>query len=193
MKRILAGLITTILMVWMIWTGMTRSNSSIERASDADSRDRFQKQLGFDGATESIARLLERASAGDVASYLDSFGGALRDRLQREADERGREAFAQRLRRAGLMRKSHAIFAPEADGNRPGTAKVTVESAYGDRIERQTFHLQRGSAGWLVIETGAAREEVHKNQLGSLATYEEPEGSPVVTGSLAIGSEPGEE
>jgi len=88
--------------------------------------------------------------------------GRLRERFVREADEIGRDAFAVRLRRAGLARKSHALFAPEPDGDREGAARITVESTFADRIERQTFRLEQANGGWLVTEVEAAREHVPK-------------------------------
>ena len=115
--------------------------------------------------------------------------GQLHARLAREADELGRDVFALRLRRAGLARKSHAIFAPEPDGDRPDAARITVESTFADRIERQTFRLERTDSGWLVTEIETAREHVPKTPLGSLATYEEPEAAPVAVDSVNLRSD----
>ena len=75
------------------------------------------------------------------------------------------------------------IFAPEPDGDRLDAARITVESTFADRIERQTFRLEQAASGWLVTEIETAREHVPKTPLGSLATYEEPEGPPVAAGS----------
>jgi len=184
MKRSLAGLVTTMIMGFLIWSGLNRSPSSTHPATDSETGSRlqdlrFENRARLHGATDCIEGLLASARDGDAASYLDAFGGPLRARLEREADERGRDAFALLLRRAGLARKSHAIFAPEPDGNRTGAARITVESAFADRLERQTFRLERAEGGWLVTEIETAREQVPKNSLGSPATYEEPEGIPV--------------
>ena len=81
-----------------------------------------------------------------MPAYLAAFGPALRERLGREAEEKGREAFAGSLRAAARARKSHAVFAPEADG--PDAARVVVESVYPDRNERQTYRLERSEGGW---------------------------------------------
>jgi len=189
MKRILAGFVTTMIMGLMIWTGLHRSPSSTQPATDSetDSRSqdaRFQNlsvqdRARLQGATDCIERLLVSARQGDADSYLGAFGGPLRARLEHEADERGRDAFALLLRRAGLARKSHAIFAPEPDGDRLGAARITVESTFADRLERQTFRLERATGGWLITEIETARDRVPKNALGSLATYQEPEGNPL--------------
>jgi len=186
MKRILAGLFTTMIMGLMIWSGLNRSPSPTRPAteSETDSRSQdlsVQNRARLQGATDCIEGLLASARDGDAASYLGAFGGPLRARLEREADERGRDAFALLLRRAGLARKSHAIFAPESDGDRTDAARITVESTFADRLERQTFRLERAEGGWLVTDIETAREQVPKNSLGSLATYQEPEGNPVAS------------
>jgi len=184
MKRILAGLFTTMIMGLMIWSGLNRSPSPARPASESGTDSRFQ-DLGFQnraslqGAADRIEGLLASARDGDTALYLGAFDGPLRARLEREADERGRDAFAVLLRRAGLARKSHAIFAPEPDGDRTGLARVTVESTFADRLERQTFRLEHTRGGWLVTEIETARQQVPQNVPGTLATYREPEGNPV--------------
>jgi hypothetical protein len=191
MKRIVAGLLTTLLAVLMIRTGLYRSQTPTLPASGSNARsgsegDNLGSRAPLEGATDCVEKLLASARNGDAASYLDRFGGALRARLEREADERGRAAFAQLLRRAGLARKSHAIFGPEFDGDRAGAARLTVESAFADRVERQTFRLERAEGRWRVIEIETPREHVPKKALGSLATYEEPEGMPTVGGSAEL-------
>ena len=194
MKRILAGLFTTIIMGLMIWTGLNRSPSSTRSATDSETGSGFsgsdsripalRMRAGLQGAADRIEGLLASARDGDAAAYLGAFGGPLRARLEREADERGRDAFALLLRRAGLARKSHAIFAPEPDGDRAGAARITVESTFADRLERQTFRLEHTKGGWLVTAIETAREQVPQNAPGTLATYQEPEGNPVAGDSV---------
>ena len=184
MKRIVAGLLTTIIMGVMTWTALSRprasSPSSTASMPDSGFQDSsFQKRPDLKGATACIERLLEAARAGDVAAYIQAFGGPAHARLAREVDEIGRDIFALRLRRAGVARKGHAVFAPEPDGDRLDGAAITVESTFADRIERQTFRLEQANRRWLVTEIETAREHVPKNPLGSLATYEEPEAAPV--------------
>jgi hypothetical protein len=180
MKRNLAGLFTTIVMGLMIWTGLNRSPSSTPSATDSEADPKsqdprfqdlgFQNRAGLQGAADRIEGLLASARDGNAASYLGAFGGPLRARLEREADERGRDAFALLLRRAGEARRSHAIFAPEPAGDRTDAARITVESTFADRLERQTFRLERAKGGWLVTEIETARQQVPKNSPGSLAT-----------------------
>ena len=188
MRRFVAGLFTAIVMALMIWTALshTRSPKAAGEVTAASSRfqdSRLQNSAQFTGATACIEGLLASARAGDVVAYLATFGGSLQDRLTREAEEIGRDAFAVRLRRAAMARKSHAVFAPEPEGDRPDVVRVTVESAFADRIERQTFHLDRAPRGWVVTGIDTAREHVSRTPLGSLATYNEPEGPPVAARS----------
>ena len=184
MKRILAGLLTTIVMGLMTWTALRPSPLSTHVASLRNADSTFQNAAQLEGSTAAIEGLLADARAGDVAAYLNAFGSPLRERLERESDEIGRAVFAFRLRRTGLARKSHAIFAPEPDGDAPDATRITVESTFADRIERQTFRLEQAHGSWLVTAIETAREHVPTKPLGSLATYEAPEGAPVAAESV---------
>jgi hypothetical protein len=179
MRRILAGSLTAIIMGFLIWNSVGRSTALRHAANSGGEDSRFQKSAKYQEATACIERLLESARKGDVFSYLNAFGGPLRERLERQADERGRDVFALRLRRAGLARKSHAIFAPRPAGDRGLAASITVESTFSDRLERQTFQLERAAGGWLVAEIESAGERASAKPIGALATYDEPEGAPV--------------
>jgi hypothetical protein len=169
MKRILAGLLTAALMGLLLWSGSRRSSAPAgpgagqsEAAHPAEAR---------------VAALLETTTKGDVPAYLDSFGGPLRERLAREVEERGRDAFAADLRRSAQARKSHAIFAAEPDGD--DVARVAVETVYPDRNERQTYRVDRGQGGWLVTEVETVRSVQPKAKFGATASYQEPEGNPL--------------
>jgi hypothetical protein len=183
MRRMLAGSLTVIIMVLMIGVGLRRPVPPY--VADAESAVRPEGALSrfpdsrLQDASERIEGLLGSARKGDVTAYIGAFAGPLRARLEHEAQERGQAAFAAQLRRAGQARKSHAVFAAEPDLASPDAARITVETAYADRLERQTFRLERASGGWLVTEVETARDVVPKNVVGSLATYEEPEGVPV--------------
>ena len=194
MKRVAAALITAIVMTLMTWTALSQSRSPMNATkavmTDSTSQDSpLPTSARFEGATLCIESLLASARAGDVASYLTAFGGPLRDRLAREADEVGRDVFALQLRRASQARKSHAVFTPEPAGGSGDGAWIMVESTFADRIERQTFRLEHAPSGWIITETETAREHVPKTPLGSLAKYQEPEGPPVGTAADESGSE----
>jgi hypothetical protein len=132
-----------------------------------------------------VNTLLEGAWSGDVPAYLDSFGGPLRDRLGREVEERGRDAFAADLKRAAQSRKSHAVFSAEPESD--DVARVAVETVYPDRNERQTYRVDRGPSGWLVTEVETVRSHQPKAKFGTPASYQEPEGVPVQGMSPNVG------
>ena len=120
---------------------------------------------------------MEATKAGDVEAYLASFSGSLKDRFNREVAEQGREAFAARLRETATTRKSHALFAPEAEG--PEGARLVVESVYPDRNERQTFRVEQLDGRWLITGLETARSHQPASKFGTMATFESPEGIPV--------------
>jgi len=195
MRRALAALITVAIGAGMLWTGLRRGDRSAQVSSETALRgsqgarsqrsDAGSPAGGLAGAAERIEGLLDCARRGDVQGYLNSFGGPVRARLEQQVEERGLEAFAAELRRSGQLRKSHAVFAAEPAGEALESARVTVETTFTDRIERQTYHLDWRDAGWLVTDVERARDQLPKNPLGSWATYQEPEGVPVPTASMA--------
>jgi hypothetical protein len=171
-----------IVMAGMLWLGLRRpgpAGSGAPSPSDEAGSRAGRSSPDTTGASERIEALLAAAGRGDVDAYLASFTGPIRDRLARQANERGRAAFAEELRRAARARKSHATFEPDPDGDGPVAARVTVESTFADRIERQTFRLVRGTSGWVIDGVESARDHSPRNALGTLATYREPEGPPV--------------
>jgi hypothetical protein len=172
MKRIIAGILTLALMGVLLWSGVNRPAGPVLSGTSASARGNTP-----DPAELRLATLLESAWNGDVAGYLSCFSGPLRARLEREVNERGRDAFAADLKRAAWSRKSHAIFAVEPEGE--AAARIVVETVYPDRNERQTYHLAEQAGLWLVGEVETIRSQVPKARYGTAATYQEPEGVPV--------------
>jgi hypothetical protein len=189
MRRALAGLITVVIGAATLWAGLRRDNRSGRVTGELEHppsphagvarSEAAVRPPGIAGATERIEALLECARRGDVAGYLNSFGGTVRARLEQQVAERGLEVFAAELRRFGELKKSHAVFAPEPDGADSETVRVGVETTFADRIERQTYCLKLCDAGWFVTEVERARDQVPENPVGSPATFHEPEGVPV--------------
>lgn len=183
MKRVLAATITLVLMGVLAWSGMRRSamtgsapaGGPAEAANPAEAR---------------VHGLLESASRGAVGDYLGAFDGPVRERLEREVSERGRDAFAADLRAAAQARKSHAVFAAEPDGD--DTARITVETVYPDRNERQTYRVDRKAAGWFVTEVETVRTSQPKAKFGTTASYEAPEGVPVQIPGTVVENGPDE-
>jgi hypothetical protein len=183
MKRALAGILTVVIVSVMIATALRPKTPSYPvgrmRAEQAGHIAAPASDAQFQDASRRVEGLLDCARRGDVSAYLEAFAGPLRGRLEQEAKERGLAAFAGQLQRAGGARKSHAIFAPRSEGTGSSAVTVTVESVYADRIERQTFRLTRDSGAWLVTEVERARDVRTGKPLGTIATFEEPEGVPV--------------
>jgi hypothetical protein len=195
MRRLLAALCALIVMCGMLWMGLRRSDL---QALGRPQTDRDDRRHGPDlsGTSDTIESLLDVARRGDVAAYLALFEVPLRSRLERLADERGRDAFAADLRSAARARKSHAIFDPEPDGNDSDSARIIVESTFADRIERQSYRLVRVRSGWIITDVESALSRVPNKTLGSIATFQEPEGVPVATdqttATVAPGADPEE-
>jgi hypothetical protein len=182
MKRPLAAIAAVLVMAAMLWLGRNQSGSTGSAVAPAVAEERSSDgQPGVDrgGAARRIEGLLADAERGDVDAYLAAFSAPLRERLTRQAEERGRRGFGEELRRTARARKSHAVFEPEPEGGGPDKARVAVESTFADRIERQTFRVARVASGWVITDVETARDHVPRNALGSAATYQAPEGPPV--------------
>ncbi len=181
MRRLAAGALTVLLMGILAWSGLRRPVTEPVRSSG--------ESPVSNPAEARIRSLLESAWEGNVTEYLAAFDGPMRQRLEREVGEKGREAFATSLRTAARSRKSHAVFAAEAEGE--DSARVTVETVYPDRNERQTYRIDRRPEGWLVTDVETVQAHEPKAKYGTPANYQEPEGPPVPSGRLNV--ETGEE
>jgi hypothetical protein len=174
MRRALAAIVTVALMGLLLRSGLRDPGPGGTAGGPPLSPDSTESAPGPEVR---VRALLADASAGDVPGYLAAFAPALRARFGREADEKGRDAFAGALREAAKARKSHAVFAPEADG--PDAARVVVEAVYPDRIERQTYRLERVGGDWLIADVETVRGHRPPARFGTPASYQEPEGVPV--------------
>jgi hypothetical protein len=195
MRRILAGLLTVVMMALLIWAGARRTQppgATDPVGPSAAPRDEVATSTAPPAhpAESCVQALMESARQGDVAAYLDAFTGDLRKRLDREIAERGRGAFADDLGTAARSRKSHAVFSAETEG--ADAALVTVEAVYPDRNERQTYRIEKTGDRWLVVGVETVRSVQPKAKYGSMATFEAPEGVPV-QGDGGVTVETGEE
>jgi hypothetical protein len=186
MKRLAAGLLTAVLMGALLWSGVRHAGAPGFDRPAAPSTGTSRTPSGESPAETRVLAILESARRGDVAGYLDGFAGPLRRRLEQQADDRGRAAFAADLRAAARSRKSHAVFAPEPDG--PDAERVTVEAVYPDRNERQTYRVERDESGsaWLVTEVETVRSHQPPAKYGSPAAFIAPEGNPVQEAGAVI-------
>jgi hypothetical protein len=164
MKTIIAGILTLAILAAMLFVGSRRIAPTPSADPDgAGSR----VEAGESPAEEAVRRLIRSGDQGDVTGYLDSFSESMRARLARDVESRGREAFAEDLRRASGARKAHAVFAAEPDGD--DAARVTVETVYPDRNERQTYRVVKSGDGWRVAEVATARTRQPSARFGTPA------------------------
>ncbi len=176
MKRLTAGVLTLVTAGVLLWTGTRREPPRIESSPSLVESPPVQEEPTL-AALEFLRGTLEAARKGDVAAYLASFAGTLRQRLQHEVEQRGHEVFAADLKRAARARKGHALYAPEPDG--PGAYVITVESVYPDRNERQTYRLERTNDTWRITAVEPARGHTPRTKYGDLADFQAPQDVPV--------------
>ncbi|MFO0950312.1 MAG: hypothetical protein U0835_04015 [Isosphaeraceae bacterium] len=178
MKRAVAFVITAFLMGGLLWLG------GPGRQADSDGRESVSPTpaaASTHPAETCVQSLMESAAKGDVDAYLGAFTGALRERLEREISGRGRQGFADDLNRSARLRKSHAVFSAEPDGE--ASATVVVESVYADRNERQTYRVERSpGGGWAVADVETVKSRQPQAKFGAPASFEAPEGVPVQGG-----------
>jgi hypothetical protein len=179
MKPLVAGLLTAVVLAAMLVLGSRRAVTT-----DPAGRQEIQAPSGVASSPAEVAvkALLKSGEDGDVTAYLASFAGPMKDRLEREVADRGREAFADDLRRAAASRKSHAVFAGEPDGD--DVARITVETVYSDRNERQTYRVEKTGDGWRVADVATVKSHQPAAKFGSPASFIAPEGVPVQESTL---------
>lgn len=174
MKPLVAGVLTAGVLAAMLVVGSRRGATTAPPSPQAAEA---RGEVGASPAEETVRGLLRSGEGGDVAGYLATFAGPMKARLEREVGARGREAFADDLRRAAAARKSHAVFAPEPDGDI--AARVTVETVYPDRNERQTYRVEKTDDGWRVTDVATVVSHQPAAKFGTPASYVAPEGVPV--------------
>ncbi len=175
MRKLAAAAITLVMLGFLLYRGLAERSGPLGTADNAALDTMLDDPLA--PAQDRVRGLLEAARAGDVEKYLSAFSGSLRERLAREAEEKGRSAFSKQLREAAMARKSHAQFAPETDGEE--SVQITVESVYPDRNERQKFRVEKVDGDWFITSVETVRSHQPASKFGTLATFEGPEGVPV--------------
>jgi len=187
-RRILAALLTCLIMGSLAWMARGRPSGSGQGGwgglTETVNENESDEDVGLT-AEGRVRSLLRAAAEGDVETYLAGFDDTYRQRLQQQMTERGREAFAAELQDAAKARTSHAIFSAEGLGEST-TTTVVLESAYPDRNERQTFHLERSGGTWTVTNVETARAHKPQVPFGDQAQFQEPEGPPVSIASPAL-------
>jgi hypothetical protein len=164
MKALIAGLLTAAVLAAMLFLGSRKVATT--PPTDPQGAEAWSEPAA-NPAEEAVRALIRSCDEGDVTGYLEAFAGPIRARVEREVASRGREAFADDLRRAAGARKGHAVFAAEPDGD--DDARVAVETVYPDRNERQTYRVVKSGEGWRVTEVATVRSRQPAARFGASA------------------------
>ncbi len=112
---------------------------------------------GDRGPEATVYAMFEAVGKGDVAGYLDCYGGELLDRLKAAARESGDARFAEDLRRRGEGMTGIAISRPPGDAaSSAESAILRVEQVFRDRNEAQDYSLRRRRGRWRIEGIGPA-------------------------------------
>lgn len=114
-------------------------------------RDRQAPRATETGATaeDVLIGMVEAMGKGDVAAWLDCFGGELRGRLETLVRQLGNQELAAQLKARHQPMKGFAILEKQPQGN--DRLVVSTETVYADKNARQTFVLQRQSVSWKIV------------------------------------------
>jgi hypothetical protein len=160
-KRIVAGLITLLILGGVLWYGRGKPPASAPAAAAADTPETC------------IERMFTAAQRGDVTAYLDCFAGSERDRLERELSGRPPADFARSLRDAVATLKGRAVFRNGPAEIVSDPASYTIDRVYESRSERQLYQLSRQSGVWRIQSVATANPFQPGKPYGS-PVYDEP-------------------
>ena len=146
--------LTVLIVAVLLWSGLTRPLRTRRGPRPGIARAATGRPAR---PGRGAARALLERWRGDVAGYLGASAVRSATRLEREVDERGREAFADDLRRAA--RRARATpSSPPSPRARPRRRGSPSRPSYPDRNERQTYRLARdGGRRWLVTDVETVR------------------------------------
>ena len=163
MKRIVAALLTLLILAAVLWFGRAAPTSPATAPSTA----------AADTPEGCIERMFAAAQRGDVTAYLDCFIGPERDRLERELAGQPPEVFARSLQDAVAGLKGRAVFRNDAPQAAADSASYTIDRVYASRTERQRYQLTRQSGVWRIQSVATANPFQPAKAYGS-PVYEEP-------------------
>ena len=86
---------------------------------------------------------------GIRSSYVDTFGGPLRQQIQQVMRESGKSQFANYLSTQSGAFQSVAVSVTDQPSD--AEARLRVEYVYTNRNEVQTFHLKKDAGRWAII------------------------------------------
>ena len=101
-----------------------------------------------------IWRSSDSARNGDPKAYLDCFHGALRERLDRAAQDMGQDRFSSYLKR--LDQELTGIAVSDLEQPDSNTASLRVEFVYQGRSDVQKYEFELVQGSWRIVGIGDA-------------------------------------
>ncbi len=101
-----------------------------------------------------IWRSSDAARKGDAKAYLDCFHGALRERLERAAQDMGQDQFSEYLKKLDQELTGIAVSDLEQPDN--DTASLRVEFVYQGRSDVQKYAFELVTGSWRIVGIGDA-------------------------------------
>ncbi len=95
-----------------------------------------------------IWRMVDAARDGDARAYLDCFGGALRERLEKTANEMGASEFSRYLKK--LNGEMTGIAVSDFEQSDEQTARLRVEFVSRGKSEAQTHRFRLIDGEWKI-------------------------------------------
>jgi hypothetical protein len=95
-----------------------------------------------------VWQLSDAAREGNVRAYLDCFGGALRQKLEKTASDMGEAQFSQYLKQ--LNGEVTGIAVSDLERTDQQTAALRVEFVFRSRSEAQKHHFKLSAGRWKI-------------------------------------------
>lgn len=172
MKRLIAVLITCLLLGFALWWARSASQNTGTPTGESPE--------------QCIQRMFAAAEQGDVDAYLACFTGPERTRLEGELADQSRRDFADALQNAVATLKGRAVFAPDPQQPLGDTAEIDVERVYATRTERQTYRLVRQRGRWQIYQVQTAEAYQPAKPYGT-PVFEMPDQAPGSGGNEGAG------
>lgn len=112
-------------------------------------RERWSKISSSPASPEEVVwRMSDAAREGDVRAYLDCFGGALRQKLEKTASEMGASEFSRYLKK--LNDEITGIAVSDLEQMDQQTARLRVEFVFRGKSEAQTHYFNLADGEWKI-------------------------------------------
>jgi hypothetical protein len=101
-----------------------------------------------------VWRMSDAIREGDVQAYLDCFSGALKQNLQRTADDMGEAQFSQYLKKLNDEETGIAVSDLEQTNEQTATLKVEFVFRGRNEVQKHSFELLAGA--WKITQVDGA-------------------------------------